>query len=44
LAVTTLTLLSAISALAQTVHVDTAHPTNHFVPNETLGAGIDRIH
>jgi F5/8 type C domain len=28
---------------AQTITVDTSHPTNHFVPNQTLGAGIDRI-
>jgi len=32
-------------AAAQTVQVDitAAHSTNHFVPNQTLGAGIDRI-
>ncbi len=28
---------------AQTILVDTTHPTNHFVPNQTLGAGVDRI-
>jgi hypothetical protein len=28
---------------AQTVEIDTTHPTNHFVPKETLGAGVDRI-
>ena len=28
---------------AQTVEVDTTHPTNHFIPKQTLGAGIDRI-
>ena len=28
---------------AQTVEVDTSQPTNHFVPNQTLGAGVDRI-
>ena len=30
---------------AQTIQVDItpAHATNHFVPNETLGAGVDRI-
>jgi hypothetical protein len=30
---------------AQTIQVDItpAHSTNHFVPNETLGAGVDRI-
>ena len=32
-----------LSAAAQVVQVDTTHPANHFVPNETLGAGIDRI-
>jgi hypothetical protein len=33
------------TAGAQTIEVDTtpAHATNHFVPNQTLGAGIDRI-
>ncbi len=33
------------TAEAQTIEVDTtpAHATNHFVPNQTLGAGIDRI-
>lgn len=30
-------------ASAQTVEVDTTHPTNHFIPRETLGAGVDRI-
>jgi hypothetical protein len=30
-------------ALAQTITVDVSHPTNHFVPSETLGAGVDRI-
>jgi hypothetical protein len=30
-------------AAAQTISVDISHPTNHFVPNETLGAGVDRI-
>jgi len=33
----------ALSAAAQTIAVDTSHPTNHFVPRETLGAGVDRI-
>ena len=28
---------------AQTVVVDTSRSTNHFVPDETLGAGVDRI-
>jgi hypothetical protein len=31
------------SAAAQTITVDVSHPTNHFVPNQTLGAGVDRI-
>ena len=31
------------SAAGQTIAVDTSHPTNHFVPKETLGAGVDRI-
>jgi hypothetical protein len=30
-------------AAGQTIAVDTSHPTNHFVPKETLGAGVDRI-
>ena len=35
----------ATSAAAQTIQVDVtpAHATNHFVPNQTLGAGVDRI-
>jgi hypothetical protein len=33
----------ATLAMAQTITVDISHPTNHFVPKETLGAGIDRI-
>ena len=28
---------------AQTIRVDLSHPTNHFLPNQTLGAGVDRI-
>src|SRR5579863_129015 len=36
-------LLASLSATAQTISVDTSHPTNHFVPKETLGAGVDRI-
>ncbi len=28
---------------AQVVEVDTTHATNHFVPKDTLGAGVDRI-
>ncbi len=37
--------LFATASAAQTIRIDTtlAHATNHFVPNETLGAGIDRI-
>ncbi|MGA8442033.1 MAG: discoidin domain-containing protein [Candidatus Sulfotelmatobacter sp.] len=31
------------SADSQTITVDISHPTNHFVPNQTLGAGVDRI-
>ncbi len=31
------------SAAAQTIEVDVTHATNHFVPKETLGAGVDRI-
>jgi F5/8 type C domain len=30
-------------AFAQTIEVDLSHPRNHFVPNQTLGAGVDRI-
>ncbi|HZZ16813.1 MAG TPA: glycosyl hydrolase family 5, partial [Candidatus Sulfotelmatobacter sp.] len=30
-------------SMAQTVVVDMTHPTNRFVPNQTLGAGVDRI-
>lgn len=32
-----------LSAAGQTIEVDLSHPTNHFVPNQTLGAGVDRI-
>jgi F5/8 type C domain len=31
------------AAGAQTIRVDITHSTNHFVPNQTLGAGVDRI-
>jgi len=31
------------SVSAQVVDVDTTHPTNRFIPRETLGAGVDRI-
>jgi hypothetical protein len=30
-------------AAGQSITVDISHPTNHFVPKETLGAGVDRI-
>ncbi len=33
----------ACCSSGQTIEVDTSHPTNHFVPKETLGAGVDRI-
>jgi hypothetical protein len=33
----------AFPATGQTITVDISHPTNHFVPNQTLGAGVDRI-
>jgi hypothetical protein len=33
----------AFPAAGQTIAVDVSHPTNHFVPRETLGAGVDRI-
>jgi hypothetical protein len=36
-------LSSAFPCSAQVVEVDITHPTNHFVPKETLGAGVDRI-
>jgi hypothetical protein len=36
-------LLASLSAATQTISVDISHPTNHFVPGETLGAGVDRI-
>ena len=36
-------ILCSFSLSAQTVRVDTSHSTNHFVPNQTLGAGVDRI-
>ncbi len=35
--------LLSCSAAAQTVTVDTTHATNHFIPSQTLGAGVDRI-
>jgi hypothetical protein len=33
----------ASAAAAQTIEVDISRPSNHFVPKETLGAGVDRI-
>jgi hypothetical protein len=33
----------AFSAAGQAITIDISHPTNHFVPKETLGAGVDRI-
>ena len=33
----------AFPAAGQTITVDISRPTNHFVPNQTLGAGVDRI-
>ncbi len=36
------TILGCLAA-AQTISVDISHSTNHFVPSETLGAGVDRI-
>jgi hypothetical protein len=36
-------LACALSAASQTISIDVSHPTNHFVPKETLGAGVDRI-
>jgi len=38
-----LVLALATVCSAQTIEVDTTHETNRFVPNQTLGAGIDRI-
>ena len=36
-------LILTFSAASQTISIDVSHPTNHFVPKETLGAGVDRI-
>ena len=36
-------LFLSMFASAQIITVDASHPTNHFVPNQTLGAGVDRI-
>jgi len=40
-----LAFLLVAPSLAQTIQVDItpAHSTNHFRPDQTLGAGIDRI-
>jgi hypothetical protein len=43
LAAATGILACALSAASQTISIDVSHPTNHFVPKETLGAGVDRI-
>jgi hypothetical protein len=45
LALFSLALLFSSLATAQTIQVDItpAHATNHFRPNQTIGAGIDRI-
>jgi hypothetical protein len=32
-----------VFATGQTITVDISHSVNHFIPNETLGAGVDRI-
>ncbi len=33
----------ALNAAGQTITVDLSHATNHFIPDQTLGAGVDRI-
>ncbi|MGA7566621.1 MAG: discoidin domain-containing protein [Terriglobales bacterium] len=45
ISVAVLTVLITLSffAAAQSITVDISHATNHFVPNQTLGAGVDRI-
>ena len=40
-AITVIALL--VPATGQTISIDISHPTNHFIPNQTLGAGVDRI-
>ncbi|HXB99122.1 MAG TPA: discoidin domain-containing protein [Terriglobales bacterium] len=35
--------IAGFNAAAQTVTIDVSHSVNHFVPSETLGAGVDRI-
>src|SRR5271170_3758607 len=37
------TMISGFCAAAQTVTVDVSRSSNHFVPSETLGAGVDRV-
>ncbi len=39
---TVVTMLTVFSS-AQTVTVDVSRSSNHFVPSETLGAGVDRV-
>jgi hypothetical protein len=41
-ALAVVTILTVFSA-AQTITVDVSHSSNHFIPSETLGAGVDRI-
>src|SRR5208283_1411251 len=36
-------LIASSAAYSQTIRVDTDHATNSFIPNQSLGAGIDRI-
>jgi hypothetical protein len=43
LACATLSFACSTLVESQTIEVDLSHPTNHFVPKETLGAGVDRI-
>jgi F5/8 type C domain len=38
-----LLLIAASGAFAQTIRVDTSHPVNSLIPNQSLGAGIDRL-
>lgn len=33
----------ALNAEGQTIKIDLSHATNRFIPNQTLGAGVDRI-
>ena len=43
LAILSALILTRQTLNAQTVRIETAQPTNTFVPNQALGAGIDRI-